>query len=118
MHTQHGAVQASRGILVKKIVTAELEAVKKFRDEDGVLLLTSNGDIVDLAQSNESLERVLREKKRRSDQIAILTQTLYRLQNGWEGDCLDCGEEIPVQRIQKVPGATRCVRCQAIVEKK
>ncbi len=27
-------------------------------------------------------------------------------------DCLDCGEPIPSARLQQVPCASRCIRCQ------
>lgn len=30
--------------------------------------------------------------------------------------CLDCGEKIPAQRLVQVPGALRCVPCQACHE--
>ncbi len=31
--------------------------------------------------------------------------------------CLDCGEEIPNKRIEVLPGAVRCVQCQARKER-
>ncbi len=31
--------------------------------------------------------------------------------------CLDCGEQIPRERLSAEPSATRCVGCQACVEK-
>lgn len=30
--------------------------------------------------------------------------------------CVDCDEEIPVRRREKVPNAVRCVECQTIFE--
>lgn len=32
-------------------------------------------------------------------------------------ECIDCGDDIPVQRQQAVPGCQRCIDCQAIGEK-
>ncbi|KQC03137.1 MAG: hypothetical protein APR55_07065 [Methanolinea sp. SDB] len=33
-------------------------------------------------------------------------------------ECIDCGEEIPEDRRLAAPGCERCVRCQAIFERK
>jgi phage/conjugal plasmid C-4 type zinc finger TraR family protein len=30
-----------------------------------------------------------------------------------DGRCLDCGREIGAERLAALPGATRCIRCQA-----
>ena len=32
--------------------------------------------------------------------------------------CVDCGEKIPESRINVVPGARRCVRCQEIEDQR
>ena len=31
--------------------------------------------------------------------------------------CEDCGEDIPLARQQLIPGVTRCVHCQSVVER-
>jgi phage/conjugal plasmid C-4 type zinc finger TraR family protein len=31
---------------------------------------------------------------------------------GGREHCLDCGEPIPLARLQRVPSATRCTQCQ------
>jgi len=37
---------------------------------------------------------------------------MERLQQGLYGICEDCGDEIPAERLEFKPEATRCVRCQ------
>ncbi len=32
------------------------------------------------------------------------------------GICEDCGKPIPAKRLEAIPGATRCVKCQEIYE--
>lgn len=32
--------------------------------------------------------------------------------------CMDCGDEIPVQRRQAAPGCLRCLDCQVIAERR
>lgn len=48
--------------------------------------------------------------------LGILFETtriaLESFQNGTYGICVDCGEDIPVERLRLIPGAIRCVGCQ------
>ena len=37
---------------------------------------------------------------------------LDRIEHGRYGECIDCGVEIPVARLQSLPQAARCVKCQ------
>ena len=42
---------------------------------------------------------------------------LQRLDEGTFGDCVDCGEPIPLQRLLLVPAALRCTACQTAGER-
>jgi RNA polymerase-binding transcription factor DksA len=42
---------------------------------------------------------------------------LQRLEAGTYGDCVDCGEPIPLQRLLVLPAAQRCTHCQAAGER-
>lgn len=46
------------------------------------------------------------------DELRDLDGALQRLGSGEFGDCVDCGEAIPFERLQSMPTATRCVACQ------
>ena len=66
------------------------------------------GDILDLAWKNQ--------------QVCLSAHiTRVREQAAYSGDgspdCLTCGEPIPAQRRQLLPGVTTCVACQAAVER-
>jgi DnaK suppressor protein len=37
---------------------------------------------------------------------------LARLEDGTYGTCVDCGGAIPIERLEVVPTASRCVPCQ------
>lgn len=43
--------------------------------------------------------------------------TLKRLAAGDYGVCVDCGVEIPFERLRAYPTASRCVSCQSVREK-
>ena len=42
---------------------------------------------------------------------------LHRLDDGTYGDCVDCGEPIPLQRLLVLPAALRCTACQTAGER-
>jgi DnaK suppressor protein len=46
------------------------------------------------------------------DEAAEVTAALQRLDAGRYGDCIDCGEPIPLQRLLVQPAALRCATCQ------
>jgi DnaK suppressor protein len=42
---------------------------------------------------------------------------LRRLDEATYGICADCGEPIPIERLEALPYATLCVRCQSTRER-
>lgn len=118
MHTQSGVLESEgRRGLIKKTVLAELKTLTRGKEDVPMFRLGRSRDMVDAAQAAERLERNVINEQRRVSIIQNLQKVLILTQNGWEGDCLDCGEEIPLERIKKVPGVGRCVICQTAFEK-
>jgi RNA polymerase-binding transcription factor DksA len=52
-------------------------------------------------------------EQREVDELAETEAALHRLDLGTYGDCLDCGEAIPLERLLVQPAALRCAPCQA-----
>lgn len=50
-------------------------------------------------------------------ELRAIGESLRRIQGEDYGDCLDCGVEIPYERLQAEPTALRCTRCQTLYEK-
>lgn len=48
--------------------------------------------------------------------IRTIDLALKRMDAGVYGDCMDCGVEIPIQRLQASPQALRCIACQEKLE--
>jgi RNA polymerase-binding transcription factor DksA len=46
-------------------------------------------------------------------QARYIRAALGRIEDGTYGRCLDCGAELPPERLDARPEASRCVRCQA-----
>lgn len=50
-------------------------------------------------------------------ELRMLEAALERVSAGSYGKCVDCGAEIPFERLRAQPGAERCVACQQRHEK-
>ena len=75
-------------------------------------------DIID--QSANDLERtlclLLRERGR--NKLTAIDDALERIREGTFGVCEDCGEKIPVGRLEVMHFATTCRDCQTLREKR
>jgi len=56
------------------------------------------------------------QEQRDVDEMTQVEAALHRLDNATYGDCADCGEPIPMQRLLVQPAAQRCAPCQAAYE--
>ncbi len=50
-------------------------------------------------------------RRRREQELMRISKALKRLELGEFGECLTCGEEIAVGRLEVDPAATLCIRC-------
>lgn len=48
--------------------------------------------------------------------IKLIDEALDRVENGNYGECEECGEDIPVKRLELLPYAKFCVECQERME--
>jgi RNA polymerase-binding transcription factor len=64
---------------------------------------------VDRATS-DTIHRILEEDAVRAEHARA------RIAEGSYGVCEDCGQQIAPERLEALPDATRCVRCQAAWE--
>jgi DnaK suppressor protein len=49
--------------------------------------------------------------------LAQVERALQRFDEGVYGQCERCGQPIPFERLEALPYATRCIQCQAAVER-
>jgi RNA polymerase-binding transcription factor DksA len=74
-------------------------------------------DLKDQAAQAVSAEIDDADQQRHVLELADVRLALERLAHGSYGDCIACGETIPLQRLLVQPAAARCTACQALVEK-
>ena len=98
-----------------KELQAEVHAAKLAAREAGTL----THEVRD--QEDEATRRAFSdvggaEEQRDIDELAQVQAALRRLDAGVYGDCIDCGEPIPLQRLRVQPAAERCAACQESFE--
>ena len=73
-------------------------------------------DRKDVASNDQSATVGDAEADRDAAEVAAVEAALQRLDENRYGNCLDCGEPIPLQRLLVQPAAARCAACQAAFE--
>ena len=74
-------------------------------------------DIVDKANSAYNREFLLLLSGNERDTLREIEAAIERLDAGTYGQCGNCGQDIPAQRIEALPWALYCVDCQERAEK-
>ncbi len=49
--------------------------------------------------------------------LNLIDEALERIEDGEYGKCVRCGEALPERRLEAVPWARHCVRCQDLQER-
>jgi DnaK suppressor protein len=76
------------------------------RDEASV------GDAGDAAVDTDYREINSRLVEAESRELDLVERALERMREGRYGKCEDCAKQIPARRLQALPYATACIRCQ------
>src|SRR5256885_9994778 len=69
----------------------------------------SGSNLADADREEASLEVLLAQQER-------VREALARLDTGTYGRCVDCGRELPDERLEARPQAARCLGCQPKLE--
>lgn len=85
------------------------------RAEHARAVLLQDGD--DATQRDAEREVDFARTDRDVVALAEIDQALQRLASGHYGQCITCGDEIALARLQLAPQAARCVACEALRER-
>jgi DnaK suppressor protein len=77
-------------------------------------ILQQQGDPHAQVFSERELELILDDRE--TSEIRAIDAALERIEAGTYGECVDCGVQIPDQRLLVAPEAARCVGCQGKFE--
>ena len=78
-------------------------------------------NVQDAAEDGEERLRVGLEHveiERDLDELRAIGEARERIGEGTYGDCIDCGRDIPFERLRAQPTASRCIACQTRYEAK
>jgi RNA polymerase-binding protein DksA len=92
--------------------TVALERVRDIREDQDQDISPPPGDELDVARSLADVEMHASLIEQAEFRLKSIDGALSRLEEGRYGICEDCGEEIPIERLQAVPFTTCCVGCQ------
>jgi DnaK suppressor protein len=100
--------ERSKAFNAKQVLLEALASLRIGRSIEAI----EKGDEIDLATGEISRELDARISMRQHKQLKEIEDALERLKLGEYGNCEDCGEPIPEQRLRLFPAARLCVRCQ------
>lgn len=102
---------------IKETLLAERDSLfTKLNGNDLSVDDTETPDPVDLAVQNYSKNVLLAVSENDSRQLQMIDEALKRIEDEEYGNCLNCGKEIMIKRLQAVPWARYCLSCQELVE--
>jgi DnaK suppressor protein len=110
------AISSMRQILVKrrdalrKALAGDLSLLKELRAQ-------TSGDMVDAALDSVQDEISSQLAEVESRELARIEYALERMRDGQFGICEGCGEGIPMARLNALPYATHCIKCQREAER-
>jgi DnaK suppressor protein len=87
--------------------------VKTLREEQDQEALSTPGDEMDLAKSLLEVETHASLIERAEETLLEIESALDRVDDGGYGICIDCGEDIPIERLKAIPFTTYCVDCKS-----
>lgn len=104
-----------------KVLIRRRDALRKALAGDLSLLrelnAQSSGDVVDAALDSVQDEISSQLAEVESRELARIENALQRMREGQYGLCEECGCNIPMARLNALPYATMCIRCQREAER-
>lgn len=111
--------------LLKNLLELRLQTLQADVDQSQDLRLHCAGDaLAEVCDRKDVAARVSEaavdeaQAARDFGEIAQIRAALRRIELGSYGQCADCGETVPIERLIVEPFATRCVACQYARERR
>lgn len=116
MQAKENSPNASRSETLKGLLYAEREQtlarVRQYRAAQEEEALVPPADELDAARSLADVETHASLIDRAEKRLYSIDRALDLLQSGRYGVCVQCGDEIPLERMKALPFAAYCVDCQ------
>ena len=89
----------------------EAEAYSRQRDSE------ATQDPADMAANAYTKELLVSMSANDRQLLQLIDEALFRIEDGEYGKCVHCGQEIQEKRLEAVPWARHCLRCQDLNER-
>ena len=73
-------------------------------------------EIADMGQSSADQDMSFSRLASEGDEIGQIDEALKRIADGEDGNCEECSEAIPPARLEALPHARLCIKCQSNLE--
>lgn len=73
-------------------------------------------DPADQASNSYTKELLFSQSTNERMMLRLIEEALDRIKEGTYGECINCGEEINGKRLEAIPWARYCIRCQELQE--
>jgi DnaK suppressor protein len=74
-------------------------------------------DLADKANGSFTKESLFQQSDYDRAILGMVQAALQRAENGGFGKCVECGEPVEKKRLEAVPWARHCIRCQKLQDK-
>ncbi|GAC1395984.1 MAG: hypothetical protein NVSMB56_10400 [Pyrinomonadaceae bacterium] len=107
--TYRDKLLSKREGLFRQVTEAEMSS----RERD----LEATQDPADMAANAYTKELLISMSANDRRSLNLIDEALKRAETGGYGDCVNCGETINEKRLEAVPWARYCLRCQDLLER-
>src|SRR5271155_6275458 len=94
----------------------QAELAGGLRNREGIAI-EKTADALDEVQLAGERELAIRNLDREASLLRSVRGALSRIADGSFGTCMHCEEEIKIKRIEAVPWAAFCIRCQEAADR-
>jgi DnaK suppressor protein len=101
-------------MIERRLEEERAKSLREMRDAEEELRELSaerESELEEEAQKERRMQALGTVDDRLCERLAAIDEALDRLARGEYGLCVDCGEPIPLARLEAVPSARRCVEC-------
>lgn len=105
-----------KGVLELRM--AELDHSIAAAEQEARALASKPADVLDQAGLEQDKQLILRKIAADQQLLKNLIQALQRIRQGHFGECVNCGNEIETNRLEAIPWARYCIRCQEAAERR
>jgi DnaK suppressor protein len=91
---------------------SELNRVLATAEQETRASTARHADPADQAAAEYERQSLVHKGSTARQMIKTLTQALERIREGNFGECADCGGDIEPKRLEAIPWARYCVKCQ------